>query len=120
MDFLRNHQRWFMPQALEDVKVLDLSRILAMSSCSMMLGDLGAEIIRVERPGAGDETRQWGPPWKGDPFAYYLSINRSKKSITVDLKKKEGLEIILQLARRSGVLGYASGAIGRLREEKAI
>ena len=79
-----------MRQALEDVKVLDLSRILAMPYCSMMLGDLGAEIIRVERPGAGDETRQWGPPWKGDQSAYYLSINRNKKSITVDFKKKRG------------------------------
>ncbi len=93
-----------MPQALQDVKVLDLSRILAMPYCSMMLGDLGAEIIRVERPGMGDETRQWGPPWAGDQSAYYLSINRNKKSITVDLKKKEGREIILALARRSDIL----------------
>jgi len=113
MDFLRNHQRWFMRQALEDVKVLDLSRILAMPYCSMMLGDLGAEIIRVERPGTGDETRQWGPPWKGDQSAYYLSINRNKKSITVDLKKKEGQEIILQLARRSDILleNFLPGAL---------
>jgi formyl-CoA transferase len=109
-----------MRQALEDVKVLDLSRILAMPYCSMMLGDLGAEILRVERPGAGDETRQWGPPWKGGQSAYYLSINRNKKSITVDLKKKEGQESIIQLARRSDILGYTSEAIGRLREEKAI
>jgi formyl-CoA transferase len=93
-----------MPQALQDVKVLDLSRILAMPYCSMMLGDLGAEIIRVERPGLGDETRQWGPPWAGDQSAYYLSINRNKKSITVDLKKDEGREIILALARRSDIL----------------
>jgi formyl-CoA transferase len=102
-----------MPQALEDVKVLDLSRILAMPYCSMMLGDLGAEIIRVERPGTGDETRQWGPPWKGDQSAYYLSINRNKKSITVDLKKKEGQEIILQLARRSDILleNFLPGAL---------
>ncbi len=93
-----------MPQALEDIKVLDLSRILAMPYCSMMLGDLGAEIIRVERPGTGDETRHWGPPWAGDQSAYYLSINRNKKSITVDLKKKEGQEIIRRLAKRSDIL----------------
>ncbi len=93
-----------MPQALQDVKVLDLSRILAMPYCSMMLGDMGAEIIRVERPGLGDETRQWGPPWSGDQSAYYLSINRNKKSITVDLKKEEGRDIILALARRSDIL----------------
>ncbi len=93
-----------MPQALEDIKVLDLSRILAMPYCSMMLGDLGAEIIRVERPGTGDETRNWGPPWAGDQSAYYLSINRNKKSITVDLKKREGQEIIRRLAKRSDIL----------------
>lgn len=92
-----------MPQALEDIKVLDLSRILAMPSCSMMLGDLGAEIIRVERLGAGDETRHLGPPWAGDQSAYYLFINRNKKSITVDLKKKEGQEIICRLAQRSDI-----------------
>lgn len=93
-----------MPQALEDIKVLDLSRVLAMPYCSMMLGDLGAEIIRVERPGIGDETRHWGPPWAGDQSAYYLCTNRNKKSITVDLKKKEGQEIIHLLARRSDIL----------------
>lgn len=93
-----------MPQALEDVKVLDLSRILAMPYCSMMLGDLGAEIIRVERPGLGDETRHWGPPWAGDQSAYYLCTNRNKKSITVDLKKKEGQEIVRRLAQRSDIL----------------
>ena len=93
-----------MPQALEDIKVLDLSRVLAMPYCSMMLGDLGAEIIRVERPGVGDETRHWGPPWAGDQSAYYLCTNRNKKSITVDLKKKEGQAIIHRLAQRSDVL----------------
>jgi len=93
-----------MPQALEDVKVLDLSRVLAMPYCSMMLGDLGAEIIRVERPGLGDETRHWGPPWAGDQSAYYLCTNRNKKSITVDLKKKEGQEIVRRLAQRSDIL----------------
>ena len=89
-----------MPQALADLKVLDLSRVLAMPYCSMMLGDLGAEIIRVERPGVGDETRPWGPPWIGELSAYYLCTNRNKKAITVDLKKKEGQEINRQLARQ--------------------
>ena len=93
-----------MPQAFEDLKILDLSRVLAMPYCSMMLGDLGAEIIRVERPGIGDETRHWGPPWAGDQSAYYLCTNRNKKSITVDLKKKEGQEIIRRLAQRSDIL----------------
>ena len=93
-----------MPQALADIKVLDLSRVLAMPYCSMMLGDLGAEIIRVERPGVGDETRHWGPPWAGELSAYYLCTNRNKKCITVDLKKKEGQEIIRRLAQRSDIL----------------
>jgi len=94
----------FMPQALKDVKVLDLSRVLAMPYCSMILGDLGAQIIRVERPGVGDETRHWGPPWAGSQSAYYLFANRNKKSITIDLKKKEGQEIVRRLARRSDIL----------------
>jgi len=93
-----------MPQALADLKILDLSRVLAMPYCSMMLGDLGAEIIRVERPGVGDETRHWGPPWVGELSAYYLVTNRNKQCITVDLKKKEGQEIIRHLARRSDIL----------------
>ena len=93
-----------MPQALADLKVLDLSRVLAMPYCSMMLGDLGAEIVRVERPGVGDETRHWGPPWVGELSAYYLCTNRNKKGITVDLKKKEGQEIIRRLAERSDIL----------------
>jgi formyl-CoA transferase len=93
-----------MPQALADLKVLDLSRVLAMPYCSMMLGDLGADIIRVERPGVGDETRHWGPPWAGELSAYYLCTNRNKKGITVDLKKKEGQEIIRRLAERSDIL----------------
>ena len=92
-----------MPQALADIKVLDLSRVLAMPYCSMMLGDLGAEIIRVERPGLGDETRHWGPPWAGELSAYYLCTNRNKKCITIDLKKKEGQEIIRRLAQQSDI-----------------
>jgi formyl-CoA transferase len=92
-----------MPQALADIKVLDLSRVLAMPYCSMMLGDLGAEIIRVERPDVGDETRHWGPPWAGELSAYYLCTNRNKKCITIDLKKQEGQEIIRRLAQRSDI-----------------
>ena len=105
-----------MPQALEDVKILDLSRILAMPYCSMMLGDLGAEIIRVERPGVGDETRHWGPPWAGELSAYYLCTNRNKKGITVDLKKKEGQEIVRRLAERSDVLleNFLPGDLARM------
>ncbi|MBP1722774.1 MAG: Formyl-CoA transferase [Deltaproteobacteria bacterium] len=105
-----------MPQALADLKILDLSRVLAMPYCSMMLGDLGAEIIRVERPGVGDETRHWGPPWVGELSAYYLVTNRNKQCITVDLKKKEGQEIIRHLARRSDILleNFLPGDLAKL------
>ena len=64
------------------VRVLDASRVLAGPFCGQMLGDLGAEVIKVERPGAGDETRGWGPPFVGDLSAYYLSCNRNKKALT--------------------------------------
>jgi len=105
-----------MPQALADLKVLDLSRVLAMPYCSMMLGDLGADIIRVERPGVGDETRHWGPPWAGELSAYYLCTNRNKRAITVDLKKKEGQEIVRRLAQRSDILleNFLPGDLARM------
>jgi len=88
---------------LEGIKVLDLSRILAGPFCSMILADLGAEVIKVEEPGKGDETRSWGPPFIGKESAYYVSINRNKKSIAIDLRQDEGREIVYQLARRSDV-----------------
>jgi len=89
---------------LSGVRVLDVSRILAGPYCTMILGDLGAEIIKVERPGAGDDTRSWGPPFAEGESAYYLCCNRNKKSITVDFKKEEGIEIIKELAKVSDVL----------------
>lgn len=101
---------------LSGIKVLDLSRVLAGPYCSMMLGDLGADVIKVERPGAGDDTRQWGPPEAGGEAAYYLCVNRNKRSITVDLKAPEGREIILALARRSDILleNYKVGTLDKL------
>ncbi len=70
----------------------------------MMLGDLGAEVIKIERPGMGDDTRQWGPPWAGGESAYYLSVNRNKKSVTVNLKEERGREIVRRLAAQTDVL----------------
>jgi crotonobetainyl-CoA:carnitine CoA-transferase CaiB-like acyl-CoA transferase len=70
----------------------------------MMLGDMGAEVIKVERAGVGDETRSWGPPFHGGESAYYLSSNRNKRSITVNLKDERGVEIVRALARESDVL----------------
>lgn len=91
-------------RALSGVRVLDLSRILAGPFCTMMLGDLGAEVIKVERPGAGDDTRTWGPPFAGGESAYFLCCNRNKRSITVDLGKPQGRELVRELAKASDVL----------------
>ncbi len=88
---------------LEGIRVLDLSRILAGPHCTMVLGDLGAEVIKVERPGVGDDTRTWGPPFAGGEAAYYLCCNRNKKSIAIDLKKPEGIELVKELAKKSDV-----------------
>jgi formyl-CoA transferase len=92
------------PPPLAELVVLDLSRVLAGPYACMMLADLGAEVIKVERPGSGDDTRQWGPPWAGGESAYYLSVNRNKKSITLDLKTEEARDIVRELACRADVL----------------
>ena len=89
---------------LADVRVLDASRVLAGPLCGQILGDLGADVIKVERPGSGDDTRAWGPPFAGSLSAYYLSCNRNKRGITLDLAKPEGLGLFHELARRSDIL----------------
>lgn len=108
---------------LEDLRVLDISRALAGPYCTMMLGDLGADVIKVEQPGRGDESRNWGPPFVGEPYAsfpgestYNLAVNRSKRSITVNLKSPEGQEIIRALAALSDVLveNYRTGTLDKL------
>ena len=90
--------------ALDGFRVLDLSRILSGPYCTMVLADFGAEVIKVERPGSGDDTRAWGPPFVASESAYYLSINRNKQSITVDLGQARGREIIYALTRVSDVV----------------
>lgn len=102
------------PHALEGVRVLDLSRVLAGPWCAQMLGDLGADVIKVETPGKGDDTRAWGPPFlpPGNPqpgnklgeSAYYLSANRNKRGIAVDFSKPEGAEIIRRLAAKADIV----------------
>jgi formyl-CoA transferase len=91
-------------QPLNGYRVLDLSRILAGPYCTMILGDQGAEVLKVERPGTGDDTRTWGPPFAGGESAYYLCCNRNKKSIVVDLKQPSGAAVVRDLARVSDVL----------------
>lgn len=100
-----------MAGPLSGIRVLDLSRVLAGPWCTQILADLGAEIIKIERPGRGDDTRQWGPPWLLDKngketheAAYYLSTNRGKHSLTVDISRTEGQAIIRALAARSDIV----------------
>lgn len=98
-------RRWeFLKGALEGIKVLDLSRVLAGPYCTMILGDLGADVMKVEAPGGSDETRGWGPPFQNGVSAYYLCANRNKRSITVNLKTEEGREIIRTLAKDADVV----------------
>ena len=89
---------------LANVRVLDASRVLAGPFCGQLLGDLGADVIKVERPGSGDETRGFGPPCVGDVSAYYLSCNRNKKAITLDLSQPDGLKVFYDLAKKSDIL----------------
>ena len=101
---------------LAGVRVLDLTRVLAGPYCTMFLGDRGAEVVKVEQPGVGDDTRGWGPPFSGGESAYFLCINRNKKSITVDFKSNEGVALIRQLSERADVLieNFRPGAMDRL------
>lgn len=104
-----------MSGALENIRVLDLSRVLAGPYCSMILGDLGAEVIKVEAPGGSDDTRKWGPPFKEGVSAYFLCANRNKKAITVDLKSTEGVDIIKRLVSESDVVinNFKTGTMER-------
>ena len=105
---------------LQDVVVVDLSRALAGPHATMMLGDLGARVIKVEAPGHGDDTRGWGPPFVGEPDAqestYFLSANRNKESITLDLKDEADREVLLRLVDRADVLveNFRTGVLERL------
>ena len=102
--------------ALDGIRVLDLTRVLAGPYCTMFLGDLGAEVVKVEQPGVGDDTRGWGPPFAGGESAYFLCTNRNKKSLTVDLKSADGIALIKQLAGQADVLieNFRPGAMDRL------
>jgi crotonobetainyl-CoA:carnitine CoA-transferase CaiB-like acyl-CoA transferase len=92
------------PRPLEGILVADFSRVLAGPFASMTLGDLGADVVKVERPDGGDDTRAWGPPWRGDDSTYFLGLNRNKRSVALDLGDPEDLELARRLAERSDVL----------------
>jgi formyl-CoA transferase len=117
-DLNRHVEPMSNPQAgpLDGIRVLDLTRVLAGPYCTMFLGDLGAEVVKVEQPGVGDDTRGWGPPFTGGESAYFLCVNRNKKSVTVDLKSKEGVALLRRLAEHADVLieNFRPGAMERL------
>ena len=92
------------PSALDGITVLDLTRVLSGPYCTMMLADMGARVIKVEQPGKGDDTRGWGPPFQNGESAYFLSINRNKESVTLNLKHPEGRRVLDALIERSDVL----------------
>lgn len=101
---------------LSNVRILDLSRILTGPFCSMVLADLGADVIKVEVPATGDDTRSWGPPFVEGESAYFLSLNRNKKSITLNLKKDRGKQILYELSKKCDVLieNFSPGVTERL------
>lgn len=102
--------------ALDGLLVADFSRVLAGPLCTMNLGDLGADVVKVERPDGGDDTRAWGPPWVEEGSTYYLGLNRNKRSLTLDLKDPADLELARELARRADVLveSFRPGTMERL------
>ena len=111
-----------MSGALSGIRVLDLSRVLAGPWATQLLGDYGADVVKVERPGSGDDTRQWGPPWLEEPAgdagresAYFLSANRNKRSLTVDLSTSPGQQLIRELALEADVLveNFKAGTLQR-------
>jgi formyl-CoA transferase len=105
-----------LPGPLDGIRVLDLTRVVAGPYCSMFLGDLGAEVVKVEQPGFGDDTRGWGPPFTGGESAYYLCINRNKQSVTLDLKSIEGVELLRQMTEVADVVieNFRPGTMERL------
>src|SRR5262249_61680364 len=93
-----------MAGPLFGTRVVDLTRALAGPYCSLLLGDMGADVIKIEQPGTGDETRQWGPPFVNGESTYFMSVNRNKRSVVIDLKSSPGQEALHQLDETSAAL----------------
>src|SRR5579859_7174722 len=104
-----------MEAALSDVVVIDLSRVLAGPYCTMILGDLGATVIKIEQPGKGDDTRHFGPPYIAGESAYYLGLNRNKYSVTLDFSTPKGKGLLLDLLKDATVLveNFRPGTLAR-------
>jgi crotonobetainyl-CoA:carnitine CoA-transferase CaiB-like acyl-CoA transferase len=105
-----------MQSALEGIRVIDLTEALAGPYCTMILGDLGADVIKVERPGVGDQSRKWGPPFVGTESAYFLSVNRNKRSVEIDIKSSEGRSTMRRLLEKADVFVCNVRGIESLRK----
>jgi formyl-CoA transferase/CoA:oxalate CoA-transferase len=110
-----------IPGPLGGVVVLDLSRVLSGPYCSMMLADLGARVVKIEHPARGDDTRHWGPPFRGGESAYFLSVNRNKESVAIDFAKPDGLALVHRLAARADVVieNFRPGTLQKFRLDYA-
>lgn len=108
------------PRPLEGIRVIDMTRVAAGPYCSMILADMGADVIKVERPAVGDDSRRFGPPFVdvrgGSPMSlYFVSLNRNKRSVCVDFRQPEGKDIVRELVRESHVLieNYIPGTLDK-------
>src|SRR5690349_8397719 len=109
------------PGPLAGVRILDLTRVLAGPTCTQLLGDFGADVIKIERPGEGDDTRHWGPPFLEGPngkpteAAYYLAVNRNKRSVAIDIARPEGQALVRRLLAQCHVLveNFKVGGLAR-------
>ena len=104
-----------MAAALEDIKVVDLTRTLAGPFCTMLLGDMGADVVKIEEPSLGDEIRHWTPFWNGES-TQFVTFNRNKRSITVNLKEPEGVELVRRMAADADVMieSFRAGTLERM------
>src|SRR5690349_9752632 len=105
-----------MAGPLTGTRVVDLTRALAGPYCTLLLGDMGADVIKIELPGSGDETRQWGPPFVEGESSYFMSVNRNKRSVTLDLKSRAGIDALKRLVASADVLveNFRPGTMDRL------
>src|SRR5829696_5466006 len=101
---------------LAGIRVVDLTRVMTGPYGAMMLGDLGADVVKIEQPGKGDDTRHWGPPFVGGEASYFLSVNRNKRSLALDLKSEGGREVLWRLIDEADVLleNFSPGTLARL------
>src|SRR5436190_4332564 len=107
-----------MQNVLSDIRVLDLTQAMAGPICGMLLGDLGADVIKIERPGSGDQSRGWGPPFVQSESAYFLSANRNKRSLTLNLEKDDAIGILHRLVQTADIFLVNQPSLASLQKHK--